>query len=68
MAPEPSSEKDAVGREVCCEEKYAVALLFTLCFNKRRASGSSHLQGLALIKAFKLERVHMCFLDIVYGA
>lgn len=50
------------------EEKYAVALLFTLSFNKRRASGSSHLQGLALIKAFKLERIHVCFLDIVYGA
>lgn len=45
------------------EEKYAVAshLLFTLCFNKMRPSGSSHLQGLALSKAFKLKIIHVSF-------
>lgn len=53
---------------IAWEEKFAVALLFTLCFNKMWASRSSHLKVWPLLRlSFMLEIIHVYFLDIVYG-
>lgn len=59
VAPEPSSA-------LC--GKRSMLWLFFLHFNKRNASGSYHLWGVALVNAFKLEIIPRCFLDVVYGA